>query len=140
MPQRFSAFGWSIDLAPEWTATIHHECQFGETTPYLAIVPASNDVLLRLTPDNRGLISAARWVELVGDINRAMGRLVCPARCGDFSGLTMAFVSRDEYFRGWALCADAIPLDATYKCNVRDVGRDDLAIEGMLDTLRLDRS
>src|SRR5262245_32318775 len=86
MPNRFAAFGWSIDLAPGWSAEIRQESSFGETTAFLALVPEAKDALLRLTPDERGIMPAAKWVEAVGRINRAKGRSVSAVQCGDFSG------------------------------------------------------
>jgi len=61
MPDRCGAFGWSIDLAPGWTAEIRQEMAAGEPDVFLAIVPETNDALLRLTPDERGIMGAAEW-------------------------------------------------------------------------------
>jgi len=137
MPNRFPAFGWSIDLAPGWSAEIRQESSFGETTAFLAIVPEVNDALLRLTPDERGIMTAAEWVEAVGRINRAKGRAVSVIECGDFSGITLGIRSGGEWIRGWALCCGSSPLDATYLCNASNVGRDDPVVDKMLSTLRV---
>lgn len=91
------------------------------------------------SPDERGIIGAAEWVEAVGRMNRAMGRQVSATRCGDFSGYTVDFATAEEWLRGWALCANSVPLDATYRCKATDVGRDDADVDGMLNTLRLEK-
>ncbi len=135
MSHRYTAFGWAIDVAAGWTAEIREETAFNELVPFVAIVPPTNDSLLRLTPDKRGIVSAAEWVETVGRMNRAMGRLVSAIRCGDFSGYTVSFMTGGEWLRGWALCADSVPLDVTYRCKAADVGRDDPDVDGMLNTL-----
>jgi len=46
----------------------------------------------------------------------------------------------EEWFRGWALCANSVPLDASYRCKAGDVGRDDPVVDGMLNTLRMEAS
>jgi hypothetical protein len=137
MPTRSTAFGWSIDLAQGWTGEILTDADLGEFTPFLAIVPESKDALLRLSPDERGIMGAAEWVEAVGWINRAKGRRVTVTRCGDFTGNRVEFRSSDEWLRGWALCANSVPLDASYRCKLADVGRDDQVVDVMLSTLRL---
>jgi len=139
MSDRFTAFGWSISLAPGWTAEIREETACGETTRYVFVTPASKDASLRLTPDDRGLVEAEKWVAAVGRINRAKGRRVSPAQCGDFIGIVVDFVSDDEGLRGWALCRNAVPLDACYRCKVSDIGRDDRVVDEMLSNLRLEK-
>src|SRR5439155_24768582 len=99
MPNRFAAFGWSIDLAPGWGAEIRRESSFGETSAFLAIVPEANDALLRITPDERGIMAAAQCVEAVGRINRAKGRAVSVIYCGDFAGNLVEFESGEEWIR-----------------------------------------
>jgi len=138
MAHRYAAFGWSIALASGWTAELCEVTAFGETSVYLAIVPDAKDALLRLTPDERGLMGAQEWVERVGRINRAKGRRVSLTQCGDFAGNSVEFVSGDEWLRGWALCAENVPLDATYRCRLSDVGRDDQVVDEMLNSLRLE--
>jgi hypothetical protein len=140
MLHRHAAFGWSIALARGWTAELRKVTAFGETTRYLAIIPEAKDALLRLTPDDRGLTSAGQWVESVAQINRAIGRRVSLAQCGDFTGNSVEFVSADEWLRGWALCAENVQLDANYRCRLSDVGRDDQAVDEMLNSLRLEKS
>jgi hypothetical protein len=140
MPNRFAAFGWSIDLAPGWSAEIRQESSCGETTAFLAIVPKANDALLRLTPDERGIMAASEWVETVGRINRLKGRPVSAIQCGDFSGNIVEFKSDDEWIRGWALSCGSSPLDATYRCKASEVGRDDRVVDTMLSTLRIEAS
>jgi hypothetical protein len=140
MPHRYAAFGWSIAIASGWTAEIHEETTLGETTAYLEIVPETRDALLRLTPDERGLQGAAEWVEAVGWINLAKGRRVSPAQCGDFIGINVEFGSGDEWLRGWALRAEAMPLDAHYQCSADHAGRDDQVVEEMLNSLRIEKS
>src|SRR5689334_7246505 len=99
MPTRFAAFGWSIDLAPGWRAELRQDSSFGETTAFLAVVPEANDALLRLTPDERGIMAAAEWVEAVGRINRDKGRAVSVIQCGDFAGNIVQFRSGEEWIR-----------------------------------------
>jgi hypothetical protein len=138
MPQRYVFSRCSIELADGWTAEPRADVIAGELCAYVAIVPGTNDSLLRLTPDERGLMEAAAWVDAVGRINRAKGRPVSATRCGDFTGLVMAFKSCEDWIRGWALSADALPLDVTYRCKAEDAGRDDPVLDGMLNTLRLE--
>jgi hypothetical protein len=83
-------------------------------------------------------MAAAEWVEAVGRINRAEGRVVSVIRCGDFAGNVVQFKSGDEWIRGWALCFGSSPLDATYRCKATEVGRDDVAVDKMLCTLRVE--
>jgi hypothetical protein len=138
MQNRFAAFGWSVELAPGWSAELRQEYSFGETTAFLAIVPEANDALLRITPDERGIMAAAEWVEAVGRINRAKGRAVSAVHCGDFAGTIVQFKSGQEWIRGWALFSGSSPLDATYRCKATEMGRDDAAVDKMLSTLRVD--
>jgi hypothetical protein len=140
MPNRFAAFGWSIDLTPGWSAEIRQESSFGDTTAFLAIIPKANDALLRLTPDERGIMAASEWVEAVGRINRAKGRAVSVIHCGDFAGNIVQFKSGEEWIRGWALCSGSSPLDATYRCKATEMGRDDAVVDKMLSTLRVEAS
>jgi hypothetical protein len=132
---RISAFGWSIDLAPEWRAEVRRETLAGETTAFLAILPKANDALLRLTPDARGIMAAAEWVELVGRNHRYLGRIVSAIGCGDFSGNAVEFNAGNEWIRGWALCSHSVPVDATYRCQATKAGRDDAVVDNMLSTL-----
>ncbi len=138
MAQRYVFSRCSIELADGWTAEPRAEVIAGERCAYVAIVATTRDALLRLTPDERGLMEAVAWVDLVGRINRAKGRLVSATRCGDFAGIIMAFTACEDWIRGWALSADALPLDITYRCKVEDAGRDDPVVDGMLNTLRLE--
>jgi hypothetical protein len=138
MPSRYSAFGWSIDVAPGWNPQLRQTALFGETTAFLAIVPEVNDALLRLTPDERRIMAAAEWVESVGRINRAKGRTVSAIHCGDFMGYFVQFKSGDEWLRGWVLRSGSSPLDVTYRCKATDMGRDDSVVEKMLSTLRVE--
>jgi hypothetical protein len=94
--------------------------------------------MLRLTPNERGVMTAAEWVETVGRVNLARGRTVKAVRCGDFSGNAVQIEAGDEWIRGWALCSDATPLDAHYRCLAINSGRDDAAVDEMLNTLRVD--
>jgi hypothetical protein len=137
---RLAAFGWSIDIAPGWSAGIRRTSSFGEPTAFLAIVPEGNDSLLRLTPDERGIIAAAEWVESVGRINRAKGRAVSVIHCGDFAGNFVHFRSEEEWIRGWALCSGPSQLDVNYRCKAAAVGRDDEVVDKMLSTLRVEAS
>ena len=130
----------SIDLAPGWAAETRVDFDAGERTEYLPIIPENNDALLRIivfNPQQRG-IDAARWVEFVGQSNRAKGRPVSAVQCGEFSGYALEFQECEEWLRGWALRAGAVPLDATYRCNVDNAGRDHSAVDSMLNTLRFD--
>lgn len=138
MPTRFTAFGWSIDLAAGWRAEIRQESAFGETTTFVAIVPVTDDALFRLTPDERGIMAAGEWVEAVGRTNRAAGRPVTAVQCGDFSGNTVEFKSGGDWIRGWALCCGSSPLDVTYRCNASEMGRDDSLVDQMLSTLHFE--
>lgn len=140
MENRFVAFGWSIDLAPGWRAEIRQETLTGEKTAFLAIFPKANDALLRLTPDERGIMGAPEWVELVGRINRNRGRIVSAFDCGDFSGNSVQLQAGDEWIRGWALCSDSVPIDATYRCKSTVMGRDDAVVDEMLSTLRVEEA
>jgi hypothetical protein len=141
-PMRYgvAAFDWSIDLAPRWSAEIRHELVAGEATTFLAIFPETSDALLRLTTDEEHRVTdAAKWVELVGESNHARGRRVLAARCGDFAGYLVEFGTTDEWLRGWALNTDCVPLDATYRCSLAHVGRDDAVVDTMLNSLRLEK-
>jgi hypothetical protein len=140
MANRYAVFGWSIDLAPGWTAEIRQETSLNETTAFLAIVPETGDALLRLTPDTRGIMGADEWVEAVGQINRAKVRRVTAAKCGDFAGYIVQFGTDAEWLRGWAICAGSVPLDATFRCKAENAGRDDPVVEAMLNSLRLNKA
>jgi hypothetical protein len=137
MVNRHIAFGWSIDVAPGWNAEIRQESTREEITVFLAVIPATNDALLRLTPDDRHIMTADKWVEGVARVNRAKGRQVSVARCGEFVGYVVEFDTETEWLRGWALRAGSVPLDATYRCTLKDAGRDDRVVDAMLGSLRL---
>jgi hypothetical protein len=139
MPQRYVFSRCSLELADGWTAEPRAEVTAGERCEFLAISPEANDALLRLTPDERGLIAAVDWVDLVGRINRAKKRPVSAARCGDFVGIAVEFKSGEDWIRGWALSAEGFPLDVNYRCKIGDAGRDDLLVHRMLHTLRLEK-
>jgi hypothetical protein len=140
MVNRVVAFGWSIDLAPGWTAAIRQAISGGETTKFVTIAPETDDALLRLTPNERGMMAASEWLEAVGRINRAMGRPVSAVRCGDFLGNLVEFESAGEWIRGWALCCNSSQLDATYRCKTIVLGRDDPVVDKMLNTLSFEVS
>lgn len=138
MPNRFAAFGWSIDVAPGWKAEIRGASAFGETASFVVIVPETDDALLTLVTDERGIMAASQWAELVGQLNRAKGRPVSFIQCGDFSGNAVEFNSGSEWIRGWALCCGSFPLHASYRCNARTMGRDDAFVDNMLSTLHVE--
>jgi hypothetical protein len=136
MSNRYVSSRWSIELARGWTAEPRADFPAGERTELVAIVPESKDALLRLTPDERGLIGAAEWVYAVGRIALAKGRRVSTIRCGDFVGNTVAFSALDERLRGWALFADSFPIDVNYRCKIQTAGRDDAVVDAMMSSLR----
>lgn len=139
MAERYTFSRCSIELANGWTAESRVGVAAGDNLEFVAILPTTNDALLRLTPDERGIMEAMEWVDLVGRINRAKGRSVSVTRCGDFTGCVLAFRADDEWLRGWALSADGLPLDVTYRCKADDAGRDDSVVDSMLNTLRLEK-
>jgi hypothetical protein len=120
-----------------WTAQLREETLAGETTKFVAIVPETGDALFRLTPDERGF-GAAKWVQNVEELNCMRGRPFQIVQCGDFAGNLVEFIADDEWIRGWAMCAGSIPLDACYRCKLENRGRDDSAVDAMLNTLRLE--
>lgn len=130
---------WSIELAAGWTAQSQNETWAGETRTFVAIVPESRDALFRLTPDERGY-DAAEWVRVVEEMERMKGRPVRAIRCGDFGGNCVEHDALNKWIRGWALCAESIPLSAVYRCKLENRGRDDSAVDAMLNTLRLESS
>jgi hypothetical protein len=139
MPIKYTFSRWSIELTHGWTAQTREEFVGDERNWFVAIVPETNDAVLRLTPDERNMMEAARWVELVATINRAMGRPVSATRCGDLAGCAVEFISSDEWLRGWALAASSFPLDVTYFCRLENARRDDPVVDSMLNTLRLEK-
>jgi hypothetical protein len=108
-----------------------------ERFEFVEIVPPTNDASLRLTPDERGVIEAGKWVNLTRQIHRAKGRPVSAVRCGDLVGYAVEFGDSNEWLRGWALYANSFPLDATYRCKTEHTGRDNLAVDRMLSSLRV---
>jgi hypothetical protein len=130
--------GWSLTIAAAWSAKTCVESAYGSgCKESVAITPATRDALLRITPDERGIMPAAEWVEAVAKLNRIKGRSVLCADCGDFNGFLVEFSAGEEWLRGWALHAGSIPLDVTYRCNLAAKGRDDQIVESMVNSLRL---
>lgn len=108
-----------------------------EHIEYLAIVPQSEDALLRLSTDNRYKRSndAANWVESFAVIQRKKNRTVVPAQHGEFRGHLVEFEADGEWLRGWALSAGEFPLCVHYRCQTENAGRDDSIVDEMLKTL-----
>ena len=141
MSDQYTSFPWSIVLASRWVAESRIDNDLAEGDVYVAITPEHNDALLRLTtfdPEERG-VSADNWVEIVAEINRKKARPVTSLLCGDFTGCTLEFATSDEWCRGWALRAGSFPLDVTYRCHLNNAGRDDVPVDTMLKSLRLDK-
>lgn len=138
--QRYSFSRWSIELATGWTAEARVEFVAGVRCEFVALFPETKDALLRITPDERGLMDAATWVNAMGESNRAKGRSVVPARCGDLKGYAVEFGACDDWLRGWALAIGGFPFDANYRCKAGNAGRDDAVVDSMLDTLRLENT
>jgi len=135
MPRHFCALGVSIELAAGWSAEVCQDAVSGETTEFLLISPEGNDAALRITPFDDRIMDADKWVEMVGRINRSMGRCVSSARCGDFAGYVFEFCTPGERLRGWALRADRVPVDANYRCKLEIGDRDDPIIDSMMSSL-----
>jgi hypothetical protein len=137
-----SAFPWTFELQPGWSVR-HSSRAFGppshETDPCDAIVPPNNDAALRLftfDPIERG-VEAATWIASAAHFSKLRGWVPNSARCGDFAGFEVRQPKDDVYWRQWWLEADGTPLNAVYQCPAAIAGRDDLAIESMLATLKL---
>ncbi len=138
MPEQHTPFPWSIELASGWVVETRLD---PDRTEFMAIIPKNKDALLRLTtynPDERD-IDAVKWVESVAHINRVKGRSVTSIRCGDFSGYTLRFATSDESLRGWVMRAGSFPLDVSYRCDLKNSGRDDLLVDHMLKTLLMNK-
>jgi hypothetical protein len=100
-------------------------------------VAPTGDAALRLFTyyDERGG-SAEKAARMCGETAPRLGCTgVRQARCGEFAGYTG---SQDDghWWRHWWLAAGPIPLGAVYVCDSSVAGRDDAAVEAMLDTLR----
>jgi hypothetical protein len=137
MPPRATFSHWSIEPALGWRVEFRVEVSAGERTDFMAVIPAVEDALLRLTPDSRGY-DAVGWIKAVAQSYRVMGRALSVAQCGDLAGCVVEFSSASEWLRGWALSAGSFPLDVTYRCKLENVGRDDTVVDMMLSTLRLE--
>ena len=129
---------WYITPAAGWTAEMREEVSFGERWRFMVLAPESADASLRITPDERDVMPPSKWEETTARIDRLKGRRVLECRFGDFAGHSVEFSAEDEWIRGWVLFVDKLALDATYRCKLHDAGRDDLAIESMLNSLRLE--
>ena len=132
MTHRYIAPRWSLELASGWTAEPRVDSSLGERTEFVAITPETGDALLRLTVDERGLVPAEEWTERVAHMNRAKGRTVSAAQCGEFRGWLVEFVSDDEWLRGWALHADA-RYELQLEARVAGVVLFDWASQGQID-------
>jgi hypothetical protein len=135
----FTSPPWSIELAPGWNAEHRSEFRDGHRDEYVAVVPPTGDALLRFSSQEfpaGGVDDAETWVEHIALINRARGRPVSSVDCGDFTGYLTSFFAGTDLLRGWVLRRHAFPLDACYRCDAKHEGRDDLAVDAMLNTLR----
>jgi hypothetical protein len=129
----------SIELAAGWNAERRLEFRDGHREEYVEVVPPTGDALLRFSSQQfpaGGFDDAEMWVERIALSNRARGRPVSSVRCGDLAGYQMSFVAGTELLRGWVLRMRAFPLDVCYRCDARYEGRDDVAVDGMLNALR----
>ena len=131
--------GWSIELAAGWSAEARVVWSGRDVDRHAAFEPPGRDALLRITRTSPSWsdLSAEDWVDSVGQINRAMRRPVGRVRRGVFTGYRTSFATDDRAFRGWALRAGTLALDATYICPLDLAGRDDAAVDAMLATLYL---
>lgn len=103
-------------------------------------MPASGDALLRrssFSVEETGT-DAAHWTEMVTHFNQLRGRPSIAVRYGDLSDKATAFLPGGKWLRGWVLQAHDVPLDVplgvTHSCAEAEAGRDDPALEAMLDT------
>ena len=120
---------WSIQTAPSW--------QLHEHADHFEIVAPTSDATLRLTTfaHQSGHSDTRQWVDFVAYVNRLKQRRVQQVRLGAFDGYRVEFESIGKWFRGYALCAGSVGLDATYSCPANAAGRDDQTVDGMLDSL-----
>ena len=137
-----SAFPWSLELKTEWSVRDSSRA-FGwkdsESEPCEAIVPAQNDAALRLftfDPSERRMPAPA-WIAAATHFSKLRGWPPNPVRCGAFEGFEARQPQGGVHWRLWWLEADGTPLNAVYQCPVALAGRDDVAVESMLATLKL---
>jgi hypothetical protein len=78
--------------------------------------------------------SAIRY--LVRDLI-AEGKQPEQVKLGDFEGLAFRYVEDDFYWRHWLVTAGHWMLDVNYDCALSEKGRHDVAIDSMLNSLRL---
>jgi len=129
---------WSLELAPGWRLEDHCD--------YAVILNDDPDTVLRLTTlEVANGLTAAGWVERVASVQRAKGRTVAEARCGDFRGIRCEFAvmdriapprREDRWVRVWTLVCDGTPLDITYSSPLWCAGRDDRDVRTMVESLQ----
>jgi hypothetical protein len=127
-----------MEIPAEWNRAPLVVNRDSEGMEYVVFVPEQQDAELRLTRDYRGKIAAAEWVEVCAFMSRAKKRLCEVVQCGDFGGYMVEFLSVDTWVRGWSLHKGDVPLDVCYRCKASAKGRDDMIVDEMLRTLRLE--
>jgi hypothetical protein len=139
MKRLFTSLPWSIELAPGWKAERRSEIRNGHRDEYVVVAPTTGEALLSFSSQPfpaGGCHDAEAWMEQVALVNRARGRPVSSVDCGDFIGYLTSFFAGTELLRGWVLRRHTFPLDVCYRCDAKHEGRDDVAVDGMLNALR----
>ena len=119
---------WELTLAPSWDAQSDTECE--------TITNATGVGALQ--------ISAARKDTPVTDEDLAgfaqehidAGAKTKPVVLGSFSGMTLRYEVDGSHWRQWYLKHGAVALFVTYNCPAADKGKEDLAVDQMLSSLK----
>ena len=131
---------WRLELAPDWVvvpsamAPERAPLQYDEC---VAIVPPTRDAALRLFTRDLSAHdpSPSAWVEACAQFSALRG---WPPESWAADGFIGAHARQSEggrWWHIWWLAADAIGLNAVYRCPQEIAGRDDPDLASMLKTL-----
>jgi hypothetical protein len=122
---RYSSTDWSLDMPAGWQYTEHPEC--------VTFEPPSGDSAFQISayrkPD--GEVTPEDLRDFAGDIPITEVSFV------HFNGVQARYNEANTFWAKWWLRHGSSMLHVTYNCSLACRGRDDAAVESMLQSLRL---
>lgn len=125
----YESSSWSVDFPEEWEIDQDEYCTsfFSPAGAGALQISAAQNETGIVTEDDLLAQAAGRAAEGI-TISRAAG--------GEFVGLTASFDRENNAWREWWLGAADILLHATYLCAVEHRGKEDEAVDAILQSLR----
>ena len=127
MKRRFGRETWSLGIADGWHGRHDPDCATIVAVPEVGALQISAFF-------NDSAVTDADLREFAAEHLEA-GAISRKVTLGDFVGFTIAFGTKDEFWREWYLRNGGQMLFVTYNCDADQRGIEDEAVDEMLATL-----